>query len=77
MTAPIRARRRDPSNSVTQGKRVVAIGQAKAAGEDEILSVGAELDNIGRRINDLAAFAPIDGKESCVPRVVEELGKNG
>jgi CHAT domain-containing protein/tetratricopeptide (TPR) repeat protein len=76
LTTLIRARRRDPSNSIEQ-KRFVAIGQAKATGESELLSVGAELDNIGQRINGLATFTRIDGEESCTSRVVEELGKNG
>ena len=75
LTALIRARRRDP-NSTTQGKRFIAIGQAKAAGESELLSVGAELDNIRQRVDGLATFTRIDGEESCISRVVEELGKN-
>jgi CHAT domain-containing protein len=76
LTALIRARRPDPSNSATQGKRFIAIGQAKAAGESELLSVGAELANIGQRVSGLATFTRIDGEESCISRVVEELGKN-
>ena len=76
LTALIRARRRDPSNSPTEQRRFIAIGQAKATGESELLSVGAELDNIGQRVEGLAAFTCIDGKESCISRVVEELGKN-
>jgi CHAT domain-containing protein/tetratricopeptide (TPR) repeat protein len=76
LTALIRARRRDPANSANEEKRFVAIGQAKAAGESELLSVGAELDNIGQRVNGLATFTRIDGEESCTSRVVEELGQN-
>ena len=76
LTALIRARRSDPSNSATQGKHFVAIGQATAAGERELFSVGAELVNIGRCVSSLATFSRIDGEESCISRVVEELGKN-
>jgi CHAT domain-containing protein/tetratricopeptide (TPR) repeat protein len=76
LTALIRARRRNPSDSTTNGKRFVAIGQAKAAGESELLSVGAELNNISQHVDGLATFTRIDGEESCISRVVEELGKN-
>ena len=76
LTALIRARRRDPSNCATEQKRFIAIGQAQAAGESELLSVGAELANIGRLVEGLATFTRIDGEESCTSRVVEELGKN-
>ena len=44
--------------------------------ESELFSVGAELDNIGRRVDGLATFTRIDGEESCISRVVEALGKN-
>ncbi|KAF8434591.1 CHAT domain-containing protein [Boletus edulis BED1] len=77
LTALIRARRHSPSTSVaSQGKHFVAIGQAKAAGETELPSVGAELDIIGQSVSDLATFMRIDGEDSCVSRVIEELGKN-
>jgi CHAT domain-containing protein/tetratricopeptide (TPR) repeat protein len=76
LTALIRARFRDPSNSATEQKRFIAIGQAKAVGENELVSVGAELDTIRQRVGDLATFTRIDGEESCTPRVVEELGRN-
>jgi CHAT domain-containing protein len=76
LTALIRARRHDPSNFATEQKRFIAIGQAKAAGESELLSVGVELDIIGQRVDGLATFTRIDGEESCTSRVVEELGKN-
>ena len=66
----------DPSNSAAEQKCFIAIGQAKAAGESELLSVGAELVNIGQRIGGFATFTRIDGEESCISRVVEELGKN-
>ena len=49
-TTLVRARRRNPSKSTTEQKRLIAIGQAKAAGESELISVGAELDNIGQRV---------------------------
>ena len=76
LTALIRARRRHPSDVVTQEKRFVAIGQAKASGESKLLSVGTELDNIRQCVDGLATFTRIDGEESCTSRVVEELGKN-
>ena len=76
LTALIRARRRNPSNSATSQKRFIAIGQAKATGESKLLSVGAELDNIRQRVDGLATFTRMDGEESCTSRVVEELGKN-
>ena len=76
LTALIRARRQDTSNSATPQKHFIAIGQAKAAGENELFSVGAELDDIGQSVDGLATFTRIDGEESCTSRVVEELGKN-
>ena len=76
LTALIRARKHDPSRSVTRRKRFIAIGQAKAAGENELGSVGAELDTIGQRVDGLATITRIDGEESSISRVVEELGKN-
>ena len=76
LTALIRARRRDPSNSATGQKHFIAIGKAKAASEHQLLSVGAQLDNIRQRVEGLTTFTCIDGEESCISRVVEELGKN-
>ena len=76
LTALIRARRHGPSDSATARKRFIAIGQAKAAGESELLSVDTELDNIRQCVDGLATLTRIDGEESCTPRVVEELGKN-
>ena len=76
LTALIRARRHDPSNSTTDHKHLIAIGRAQAAGESELVSVGAELDDIHQSINGLATFTRIDGDESRISRVVEELGMN-
>jgi len=76
LAALIRARRCDPSTSVFERKRFIAIGQAKAVGESELVSVGAELDNIGLRVDGSPTFTRIDREESCTSRVVEELGKN-
>ena len=56
LTALICARRRNTSSSATGQKCFIAIGQAKAAGETELLSVGAELDNIRQRVDHLATF---------------------
>ena len=76
LTALIRARQHDPSNSTTQQKRFLAIGQANTSVEAELLPVGAELDTVRQRVDSLATFTRIDGEESCISRVVEELGKN-
>jgi CHAT domain-containing protein/tetratricopeptide (TPR) repeat protein len=76
LTALIRARRHDPSNSANEQKRFIAIGQANAAGERELPSVGAELDIIGQRVDGLATFTRIDGEESRISRVVDELSRN-
>ncbi|KAF8431596.1 CHAT domain-containing protein [Boletus edulis BED1] len=75
LSALIRARRPTPSNSTTQGKHFVVIGQAKAAGKTELLSVGAELNVVRQRVDSLAAFTRIDGEECCTSRVAEELCK--
>ena len=76
LAALIRARRWDLLSSVTAQKRLIAIGHATAAGESELLSVGAELANIGQLVDGLATFTRVDGEESCISRVVEELEKN-
>ncbi|KAF8431636.1 CHAT domain-containing protein [Boletus edulis BED1] len=73
LSALIRARRPAPSNTSGGGKRFVAIGQANAIGQVELHSVGTELANIGQRIIGLASFTQIDGPESCISRVAEEL----
>ena len=76
LTALIRARRCDRSSSVTDQKRLIAIGQATAAGESKLHSVGAELANIGQLVDGLATFTRVDGEDACISRVVEELGQN-
>ena len=76
LTALIRARRPDPSKSPAERKGVVAIGQAKATGEQELLSVSSELDNISQHVKVPATFTRIDGEDACISRVVEELGRN-
>ena len=76
LTALIRARRHDPPDSASKGKRFLGIGQANAKGENEIASVGPELANIGRRVGGLTTFRHIEGHDSCIARVTEELGKN-
>ena len=72
LTALIHARRHD----LSKGKHFLGIGQANAEGENEIISVGPELANIGQRIDGLAAFTQIQGEESSIGRVTEELRKN-
>ncbi|KAH0827382.1 hypothetical protein J3R83DRAFT_4035 [Lanmaoa asiatica] len=76
LTALIRARRHDPSNSVTRWEHFVGIGQANAIGESELVSVGTELANIGQCVDGLATFTRIEGQESCISCVTEELGRN-
>ena len=76
LTALIRARRRDPSNLAPRVKRLVAIGQAAASGETELFSIGTELETIGRRVSGLVTFTRLDGEESCISRVAEELGRS-
>ena len=76
LSALVRARRHNPTSLETDQKGFIAIGQATAVGQSELLSVGTELDNIGQRVDGLATFTRVDGEESRVSRVVEELGKN-
>ena len=76
LTALIHARRCNPPGSIIDQKRLIAIGQATAAGESKFHSVGAELANIGQLVDGLATFTRVDGEECCISRVVEELGKN-
>ena len=75
LTALIRARRHD---SVSKGTHFLGIGQANAEGENEIVSVGCELADIGQRVDGLTTttFTHIEGEDSCIIRVGEELGKN-
>ena len=76
LTSLIRARQSDVSSSTVQGKRFLAIGQATATDESELHSVGTELNNISQLVDGLATFTRIEGEESRISRVVEELGKS-
>jgi len=77
LTALIRARQNDTSTkSSMQGKRFLAVGQANADGEIELVSVGSELAIVNQRMQDLVTFTRLVGSESCVSRVSEELRKN-
>ena len=76
LTALIRARRHDLTYSVSRGKYFVGIGQANAKGENELVSVGAELAHIEQRVDGLATFTHIEGQESCIARVTSELKKS-
>ena len=76
LSALVRARQHYPSNSTTEQKRILGIGQANATGQSELLSVGTELANIGQRIDGLAMFTCIEGDESCISKVTEQLNKN-
>ena len=76
LTALIRARQHDYPHSALKGKHFLGIGQANAKGENELVSVGAELANIDQCIDGLATLTHIEGQESSIARVTEELGKN-
>ena len=76
LSALIRARRHDLSDSASKAKHFVGIGQANAKGVNELVSVGAELTHIGQRVDGLASFTRIEGQESSIARVTKELGKN-
>ncbi|KAG8218910.1 hypothetical protein J3R82DRAFT_4592 [Butyriboletus roseoflavus] len=76
LTALIRARRRDLPHSASEGKHFVGIGQATAKGEKKLVSVSAELADIGQRVDGLATFTHIEGEESCIARVTDEFRKN-
>ena len=75
LNALIRARRRSSLDSAAQ-RRVVAIGQAQAHGSNELLCVSTELTNIGQLVDGLATFTRIEGGNSCVSNVTDELRKN-
>ena len=72
LTALIRARRHNLSN----GNHFLGVGQANAEGENEIASVGPELANIGQHVDGLTTFTHIEGPDSCITRVGEELKRN-
>ena len=57
-------------------KHFIAIGQAEAPKQSELHSVGTELANIEQSVDGLTTFTRIEGREVCVSRVIEELGKN-
>ena len=76
LTALIRARQHDLPPSASKVKQFVGIGQANAEGENEIVSVGAELANIEQRVGGLTTFTCVEGQQSCIARVSEELSKN-
>ena len=76
LSALILSRQHDPTYPAIERKRFIATGQAKVTGKSEPLSVGTELVNIGQCVDGLTTFAHIEGEESCISRVTEELGKN-
>ena len=61
---------------VSELARSSATDQATATGDSELHSVCTELNNIGQLVDGLAIFTHIEGEESCIYRVVEELGKS-
>ena len=76
LSALIRTRRPGLSNAVNDGTRIVAIGQANAVGETKLFSVSSELAIVGQCVDGLATFTQIQGSESCISRVAEEIGRN-
>ena len=76
LVALTRALERNLPNPVMGRKRFVAIGQTDMVGQRKLLSVGAELANIGQYIGGFTTFTHIEGRESCITRVTEELNKN-
>ena len=76
LSALIRAQQLGSPVVVNDGPRIVAIGQANAAGESELFSVSSELANIGQCVNGLATSTQIEGPDSCISRVAEALGRN-
>ena len=76
LSALIRARRPSTSNSTSQGKNFLAVGQANVVGQGELGSIGTELDKIVRRVDSLAAFTRMEGDECSVSRVSEALGEH-
>ena len=76
LTALIRARRPSSADSTAENKRLIAIGQAVPKGAGELLSVGTELTNIGQLVDGAATFTRMEGADSCISNVADELGKN-
>ncbi|KAN0082482.1 CHAT domain containing protein [Tylopilus felleus] len=73
LSALIRAQQLGSPVVVNDGPRIVAIGQANAVGESELFSVSSELANVGQCVDGLATFTQIEGPDSCISRVAEEL----
>ena len=76
LTALIRARRPSLPASALHKKRFIAVGQSAAKGVSKLFSVGTELDNIGQLVQGRATFTRIEGEDSSISTVVDELGKN-
>ena len=76
LSALIRTRRPASLNAVDDGTHIVAIGQANAVGETKLFSVSSELAIVGQSVDGLATFTQIEGSESCISRVAEEIGRN-
>jgi len=77
LTALIRARRNiSLAKSSISENRFLAVGQATANGQSKLHSVGSELDIVAERMQGLATFTRLEGSQSNISRVSEELGKN-
>ena len=77
LTALLRAGWHAQSNSATESRHFVAIGQAEAAGEDNLPSVYAELDKIGQHVSGHAIFNNIDSKTFLGSSSKSLKGTNG
>jgi CHAT domain-containing protein len=77
LTALIRARRNLLLEMTSiHENRFLAIGQATGNGQSKLLSVGSELGIVAECIQGLAKLTRLEGSESSVSRVSEELKKN-
>ncbi|KAN0082551.1 hypothetical protein V8E55_008346 [Tylopilus felleus] len=69
----IRAQQLGSPVAVNDGPRIIAIGEANAVGESELFSVSSELETVGQCVDGLATFTRIEGPDSCMSCVAEEL----
>ena len=76
VNALVPARSPGSSNSTTERKYFVVIGQANASGANTLHSVGTELANIGQLVDGHSISRRMEGEDACIRRVIEELGKN-
>jgi hypothetical protein len=77
LTALIRARRNPllTKSSISEN-HFLAVGQATGNGQSKLLSVGSELGIVAECMQGLVTLTRLEGSESTVSRVSEELRKN-